>query len=80
MKHDWKESQEIKARKKGYHNQNEPRIALELKKKAEKQRRKIAQKTATVLIANLCQIEGIKSTSIEGKLKEIWSTQLSNQL
>jgi len=51
-----------------------------LKKKIEKQRRKSAHKTTDVLIANLCQIEGMKSTSIEGKLKAIKSTQLSNQL
>jgi len=41
-----------------------------MKKKLKIEKKKCSE-TATVLIAILCQIEGINSTSIEGKLKPI---------
>ena len=85
MKHDQKEIQEVtskklKVGKKGKHHKKEPKNALEQMKKKLKTKKKKFSETATILIAILCQIEGINSTSIEGKLKPIQSTQSRNQL
>ena len=85
MKHDQKEIQEVTSKKlkdgnKGKHHKKEPRNALgQMMKKTENREEKVLKNShCTHWI--LCQIEGINSTSIEGKLKPIQSTQSRNQL
>ena len=83
MKHDQKEIQEVTS-KKGQTERKAPQKGtqkcIRIDEKKLKTEKKKCSETATVLIEILCQIEEINSTSIEGKLKPIQSTQSRNQL
>ena len=75
-----KYKQEIKGWKERQAPQKGTQKCTRIDEKKTENREEKCSETTTVLIAILCQIEGINSTSIEGKLEPIQSTQSRNQL